>query len=337
MSTAHLWMEEELESDLKLSYQVKSILHTGKSDFQEVGLIDTGPFGKVLLLDGKLQSSESDEFVYHECLVHPAMLAHPDPKTVFIAGGGEGSTAREVLRHKSVTKCVMVDIDEVVVKFCKQHLTENTEAFADPRLELIIGDARAGLENYPGKFDVYIGDLADPVWGNPCYQLYTKAYYEMVKSKLNPGGIMITQSGPAGVSSCTQVWTPINNTLRQVFPVVMPLAAHVPSFADTWGWQLAGGLGMQAPKGKGKGDGNAPGQGKGASDISEAEIDARIAARVTGELRFLDGRAYLGIASLNKTLRKALQEETRVFTMETPVFIHGSGLNDKEGVDRGGL
>ena len=74
---------------------------------------------------------------------------------------------------------------------------------------------------------VYIGDLADPVWGNPCYQLYTKAYYEMVKSKLNPGGIMITQSGPAGVSSCTQVWTPINNTLRQVFPVVMPLAAHV--------------------------------------------------------------------------------------------------------------
>jgi spermidine synthase len=337
-------MEEEIEEDLKWSYQVKAVLHTGKSDFQDVGLLDTGPFGKVLLLDGKLQSAGSDEFVYHECLVHPALLAHPDPKTVFIAGGGEGSTAREVLRHKSVTKCVMVDIDEVVVKFCKEHLHENTEAFADPRLELIIGDARAGLENYNGKFDVIVGDLADPVWGNPCYQLYTKAYYEMVKSKLNPGGIMVTQSGPAGVSSCTQVWTPINNTLRQVFPAVTPLSAHVPSFADTWGWQVAftnadpadqqenDSSGSNSAKGKGKGQDKRR-QGL---NLSESEIDARIAARITGELRFYDGRTHMAISSLNKTLRKALDEETRVFTMETPVFIHGSGFNDQK-VDRAGL
>jgi thermospermine synthase len=324
-------MEEEIETDLKWSYSVKQVLHTGKSEFQDVGLLETGPFGTVLLLDGKLQSAGSDEFVYHECLVHPALLAHPDPKTVFIAGGGEGSTAREVLRHKNVTKCVMVDIDEVVVKFCREHLPENKEAFADPRLELIIGDARAGLENYNGKFDVIIGDLADPVWGNPCYQLYTKAYYEMVKSKLNPGGIMVTQSGPAGVSSCTQVWTPINNTLRQVFPAVTPMAAHVPSFADTWGWQMCFSDAKQdgsAMKGKGKGS---------APTLSEEEIDARIAARITGELRFYDGRAHAAISSLNKTLRKAIAEETRVFTMETPVFIHGAGFNDTKNVDRAGL
>lgn len=87
------------------------------------------------------------------------------------SAGGEGATAREVLRHKSVTKLVMVDIDEVVTRFCKEHLTANTAAFEDPRMELIHDDARAQLEQYPSKFDVIIGDLADPVEGGPCYQV----------------------------------------------------------------------------------------------------------------------------------------------------------------------
>jgi thermospermine synthase len=315
-----LWLEEDIEHDLRWSYQVKSILHTGRSDFQDVELVDTGPFGKVLLLDGKLQSAERDEFVYHECLVHPALLAHPNPRTVFIAGGGEGSTAREVLRHKTVEKCVMVDIDGDVVKFCKEHLEVNKEAFADPRLELIIGDARSGLEEYDGKFDVIVGDLADPVWGNPCYQLYTQAYYEMCKSKLNPGGVLVTQSGPAGVLSCTEVYTVINNTLKQVFPKVVPAASHVPSFADTWGWQIAFCDEQTA-----------------AAYDSEAELDRRIAERVTGELQHYDGRCHGCITALSKHVRAKLAEEKRVYTMENPVFIHGAGFNDEKNVDRSGL
>ena len=99
-----------------------------------------------MLLDGKLQSAEADERVYHECLVHPAMLHHPNPRKVFICGGGEGSTAREVLKHKSVEKVVMVDIDKVVCDFCEKHLEDNAATFKDPRLELIIDDAKAQLE-----------------------------------------------------------------------------------------------------------------------------------------------------------------------------------------------
>ena len=289
--------------------------------------------------------------MYHECLVHPALLAHPCPKTVFIAGGGEGSTAREVLRHKTVEKCVMVDIDGVVVTFCKKHLDVNKEAFEDPRLELIIGDARSGLEGYDGKFDVIVGDLADPgaslrvcahaqtrarcaheplltllcppslppappriaarahapvlrlpaVWGNPCYQLYTQAYYEMCKSKLNPGGVLVTQSGPAGVLSCTEVYTVIHNTLKQVFPKVVPAAHHVPSFADTWGWQIA-----FCDEATG-------------AELGEAEIDARIAARVEGELAHYDGRCHAAITALSKSVRAALAKEERVYTMEVRV------------------
>jgi len=104
--------------------------------------VDLEPFGRTLLIDGLIQSCQCDEFVYHECLVHPALLAHPNPKSIFIGGGGEGSTARECLRHKTVERVVMVDIDEAVVAFCKEHLPENTAAFADKRLELVIDDAK---------------------------------------------------------------------------------------------------------------------------------------------------------------------------------------------------
>merc|ERR1719491_2588639 len=106
------------------------------------------------MIDGLLQSTQLDEFVYHESLVHPAMLLHKNPKKVYIGGGGEGSTAREVLRHKSVEKCIMVDIDKDVVEFCKEHLPENTEAFADKRLDVIIEDAKVILEKAESNFDV---------------------------------------------------------------------------------------------------------------------------------------------------------------------------------------
>mmetsp|Transcript_9443 Transcript_9443/g.57616 ORF Transcript_9443/g.57616 Transcript_9443/m.57616 type:complete len:333 (-) Transcript_9443:332-1330(-) len=178
-----LWLEESIQEDLKWMYTVDNILHKEKSKFQDVELIESGPFGKVLLLDGKLQSAEADEFVYHESLVHPALLHHPNPKKVFIMGGGEGSTAREVLLHKSVEKVVMVDIDEVVVQFCKKHLDANHEAFEDPRLKIMISDARKELIESVEDFDVIIGDLADPVYGGPCYQLYTQEFYETVVKK----------------------------------------------------------------------------------------------------------------------------------------------------------
>ena len=115
-------------------------------DLRRRRLIASILLSQVLLLDGKLQSAEADERVYHECLVHPALLHHPNPKKVFICGGGEGSTAREVLKHKSVEKVVMVDIDRVVCEFCEKHLEDNAETFKDPRLDLIIDDAKAQLE-----------------------------------------------------------------------------------------------------------------------------------------------------------------------------------------------
>lgn len=310
------WLEEEIQDDLKWSIQVKQVLHSGKSEFQSVELVDSGPFGKVLLLDGKAQSAEADERVYHEMLVHPALLAHPRPRTVFIAGGGEGATAREVLRHTSVERLVMADIDAVVCDFCERHLPANAAAFADARLDLVIDCAKARLEAAPdGAFDVIIGDLADPVSGGPCYQLYTREFYEgVIARKLAPGGVFVTQSGPAGVLSSGEVFAPIHHTLAAVFPRVVPLTAHVPSYADTWGWNIAFGRG-EAEEGR-----------PSALPESAEEADAAMASRIDGELTFLDGATLVGARALNKIVRRVVAEETHVYTVDAPRFIHGEGI-----------
>jgi thermospermine synthase len=303
-----LWLEEEFSDDIRISMIIKQVLYTGKSEFQEVELLDSAPYGKVLLLDGKLQSSELDEYIYHELLVHPAMLHHPNPRTVFVAGGGEGATVREVLRHKSVEKVVMVDIDKVVCDFCKEHLHENRAAFEDPKLELIHDDAMAQLEQYPGKFDVIIGDLADPLEGGPCFHLYTKEFYETVLvHKLNPGGIFVTQSGPAGILSCKEVFSVIHKTLAATFPTVTPYQQHIPSYNDIWGWNMA----FTDPQQR---------------VLPAAELDRRAEERIAGALSMFDGRTFEAVSSLVKPVRLALENETELFTADNPKFIYGAGL-----------
>ena len=156
------WYHELIEDGLALSYRVDQVYHRGKSEFQEIEVVQTTPFGRLLVTDGLMQSSECDEVVYHEALVHPAMTLHENPKRVFIAGGGEGATMREVLRHPSVEECVMVDIDGILVEQCREHCPfYNDNAYDDPRAKLVIGDAKKGLEDYPeGSFDVIVMDLS---------------------------------------------------------------------------------------------------------------------------------------------------------------------------------
>lgn len=309
VSRKNCWYEEEIEENLRWCFALNSILHTGATRFQDIQLLDTKPFGKALVIDGKLQSAEIDEFIYHESLVHPALLHHPHPTTVFIMGGGEGSTAREIFRHKTVDKVVMCDIDEEVVEFCKSYLVVNKGAFSDPRLQLIINDARSELQNTKECFDVIIGDLADPIEGGPCYQLYTKSFYEStVKPKLNPCGIFITQAGPAGIFSHTEVFSCINNTLKQVFKHVVPFSAHIPSYADTWGWVMA----SDSP-----------------FEVNAEELDLRMKQRMKGENRYLDGKTFSSASILSKPVRNSLDNETHVYTEGAARFIYGHGNGNK--------
>ncbi|KAJ1382287.1 Spermidine/spermine synthase [Sesbania bispinosa] len=300
------WYEEVIDDDLKWSFALNSVLHRGISDYQEIALLDTKRFGKALVIDGKMQSAEMDEFIYHECLIHPPLLCHPNPKTVFIMGGGEGSAAREALKHKSMERVIMCDIDQEVVDFCKKYLITNREAFAHKKLQLVINDAKAELEKRNEKFDIIVGDLADPVEGGPCYQLYTKSFYEKIlKPKLNDNGIFVTQAGPAGILTHKEVFTSIYNTTKQVFKYVMAYTTHIPSFADTWGWVMASDQPLF---------------------IGAEEMNKRIQERINGELLYLTGEWFQSSATMNKTLSRSLQNETHVYTEENARFVPGHGV-----------
>ncbi|OEL15044.1 Thermospermine synthase ACAULIS5 [Dichanthelium oligosanthes] len=268
------WYEEEIDDDLKLCYALNSMIST-----LSVTLI------QALIIDGKMQSTEMDEFIYHESLIHPPLLFHPNPRTVFIMGGGEGSAAREIQRHKTVERVVMCDIDQEVVDFCRTYLTVNREAFSSDKLCLIINDARVELEKSREKFDVIVGDLADPVEGGPCYQLYTKSFYEhIVKPKLNDHGIFVTQAGPAGVLTHKEVFSSVYNTLKHVFKYVQAYTAHVPSFADTWGWVMA----SDHP-----------------FDLNAQQMNERIEDRIEGELVYLSGESLISSTTLNKSVHQS--------------------------------
>jgi spermidine synthase len=293
---------EFVTPDAIQQFAVKGILYSGQSEYQKVEVLETVSFGRCLVLDGKIQSCESDEFIYHESLIHPTMILHPNPETVFIAGGGEGATIREVLAHKTVKRVVMVDIDKEAVDICKKFLPNHHQgSFNDPRVEVLHMDAKEYLINTKERFDVVVMDLPEPIEGGPAYLLYTQKFYEMLKTKLAHNGIVVVQSGATSLGA-NRVYMAINNTLRTAFPIVAPYEANVPSFGMMWGFTLA------SPR-------------LNPITLSSEEIDRRIADRVDKTLRFYDGHTHQGLFFIPKYLREAMAKEKTVITEENPVFV----------------
>jgi thermospermine synthase len=301
-----LWILEEFSEDVHIKYRINKVLAETISPFQKIQVVENSQFGLVLMLDELVQSCEKDEFIYHEYLCHPALLHHPNPRSVFILGGGEGSTAREVLRHPSVERVVMCDIDAEVVKCAKRFFPVNAAAFEDPRLRLEIADAGAQIAQ-EGRFDVIISDLADPLAGGPCYQLFTQEFFtRLLNNHLNPGGLFVTQSCNAGPLTCQEVFTTIHHTLRQVFPMVVPYADYIPSFADLWSWCVC----FSDPA---------------MTVLGRDEFEARIHERGLSELQYLDGAMWQGATVFNKITRQALEQERHVMTLDNPAFVYGHG------------
>jgi len=220
--------------------KIENIIAKGKTPFQEYLFFESKMHGVCISLDGDIQSCESDEHMYHEALVHPAMLAHPKPKTVLIMGGGEGATAREVLAHKSVEKVVMVDIDEEFVELCKTHISSWGEsAFSDERLEVLYMDINEYLATCSEKFDIVIGDLIDvDDWDSPAAFLYGEGLYKTIKPLLNPNAIIATQGGALDTQESTN-HKHIREMMGRVFGDVRSYGVIVPSFYHLWGYVIA--------------------------------------------------------------------------------------------------
>ena len=278
------------------------MIYSGKTRYQSVEILDTGPFGRCLILDGKTQSAEADEYIYHESLVHPAFISHPNPVDIFIAGGGEGATLREVLAHSTVQKAVMVDLDQQLVKLCQRFLPNHHQgAFQDPRVRLHHTDAARFLEDSPEKFDIIIIDITDPLEGGPAYLLYTQNFYRTVLNRLNPQGILVAQAGSCDSVVYTKVFTSVLNTMSTVFPNVIPYSAYMASFGCMWGFAIAS-------------------RELNPRELTGQEVDRRIASRVNRQLGYYDGETHKGIFHLPKYLRQEIANEKHIITEDNPVY-----------------
>ncbi len=302
-SDPNKWFFDRINRNFMQLHAIEEVLYSGRTRYQSVDIFRSGNFGKCLVLDSKIQSSEADEFIYHEALVQPAMVTHPHPERVFIAGGGEGATLREVLTHRTVKKAVMVDIDEEVIALCKKFLPNHSNgAFEDKRTELYHVDAREYLDKRGETFDVIVIDLPDPIEEGPAYLLYTQEFYRLGQKRLTANGIIVVQSGSTSWIDLLN-FSAVNNTLRSVFPIVRPYFIDVPCFGTPWGFSLASSNAV-------------------ALQISAAEIDRRIAERSLNNLRFYDGRTHEGMFSIPKHLRDELAKQTRLITDKEPLFIY---------------
>lgn len=173
-------------------FKVGKVLFEKKSAFQKIEIIENDFYGRVLLLDGLVQTTEKDEFFYHEMLVHPALACHPKPKKIMIIGGGDGGALCQVLKH-AVEKAWLVEIDQEVIRACEKYLPWLDKALSDPRAELAVADGFDLIQRTTEKFDVIIVDSSDPV--GPSAILHARDFYQKLKKILHPGGIIVAQSG----------------------------------------------------------------------------------------------------------------------------------------------
>jgi spermidine synthase len=220
-------------------YRLSSVIYRGKTAFQNVVIADTYNYGRILVLDGAIQSAECDEALYHEMLVQPAMLCHPEPHSVLIIGGGEGATLREVLVHRSVKSVTMVDIDREVVELCREHLTRwHRGAFDERRVQMVFEDGREFIENDDAYYDVAIIDIVDMLDNGPAQALYTRQFYEMLRRRLRPNAILVVQGLELSFLDYKE-HAALARTLRTVFPEVHSYRVHIPSFLSSWGFLVA--------------------------------------------------------------------------------------------------
>ena len=239
-----LWFTETLGS-IRGAWEVKQVLYHQRSKYQDVVVLDTVHFGRMLVLDGAVMTTEGDEFVYHEMLTHPGLLAHPAPKSVCVVGGGDGGTIREVLKHPTVERAVLAEIDEDVIDVCREYFPKLAGMLSDPRVEIRVGDGAKYLADHPGEFDAVISDSTDPV--GPGVVLFEDPYFRGAKQALKAGGFFVTQ--------CKSVWLDaeivreVQKKFSQLFRYASVYGATIPTYpSGSWTF-IIGSDGMN-PRGK---------------------------------------------------------------------------------------
>lgn len=223
-----LWYTEYQTKNLGLTARVKETLYAGQSEFQEVAVVDSHEFGRMLVLDGVFQTSVAEEFIYHEMIAHVPLFIHPNPKNILVIGGGDGGTIREVVKHQSVEVAEMVEIDGMVVDVCKKYLPEISVALNEnhPKLRLKIGDGIKHMQEVENKYDVIIVDCSDPI--GPGEGLFTHAFYQSVYKALKPDGLFVQQTESPFYHQ--ELITRLQKDISSLFPITRLYLASIPLY-----------------------------------------------------------------------------------------------------------
>lgn len=290
-------IHEWLNDSFGFFYTAGKTLYAGKTRFQSIELVETEEFGNTLLLDKATQVGQKNEFQYHEPMVHPAMLAHPDPRQILVIGGGDGGTLREVLRYRTVEKVDFAELDREVVEFSRQHLPEiSAGAFEDPRVDFHFQDGRAFLESRRGVYDLVIMDMTDPV--GPSRMLYTAQFFQTVRESFRDSRSLFVMHAESPVT-CPGAFGSILATLSSVFRICRPLYTHVQMYASLWSFVVS----------------------SDATDIGgldPTEVDKRIKKRGLENLKMIRGDTFKAMQVPYPYIQELIAAEHRIITDENP-------------------
>lgn len=235
MSAMELWFTEKQSDNLRMSYRIGSTLVTEKTDYQELAVVDTLQYGRMLILDDFVMTTEKDEFVYHEMISHVPLFTHPNPKEVLVVGGGDGGVIREVLKHSSVERAVLAEIDPKVIQRSREWLPSISKALDSDRCELMVGDGIAHVKEHKKAYDVIISDSTDPI--GPAVGLFEEDFYMSCWEALKDDGIFVAQTESPFLHGDL-----IRQTFRRissVFPITRLYLATIPTYPGSlWSFTI---------------------------------------------------------------------------------------------------
>ncbi|MDH4275492.1 MAG: methyltransferase domain-containing protein [Gammaproteobacteria bacterium] len=292
MNAQRQWFLEQGPWGETHQFEITHTVCEGKTHYQDYAIYQTREYGKMFVVGGFCQSSQHDEYIFHESLVHPAMIAHPRPRRVLVIGGGEGAALREVLRHPSVESVVLVDIDHQLVQKCTDYLPEwHQGAYHDTRVKMVVLTAAEYLNRTHATFDVIIVDLCLDLACESTRHLYERSTFEKMKQRLAPGGIMAMQAMElngltAEYASCHHI--ELRRKIAGIYRYLNSYHAFVPSLWSNRGFVIASDETY-------------------VNRYTARDVDHILAERRLDKLlRYYDGETHLHMFSLSKDVRKKL-------------------------------